>query len=329
MKPNVRQILLAACTAGALVFAAYSLVDALLMGAAFAGFLMGVVPAFTNKTIPESLLTEVRYWHGKIEEQFSNIDNLLVTIDAHKDWVISPDIINELKGYRDKLQKLNAKCNAGKASPSDRRERSTLLKKTVAYCLRQMKLWAYNQYNEGYMTIEELHDLHFLLPGETGGYHGRGDVTDEMADVKVKVINMDNMKVIIDQANDENAALVRHGWPKGVRQALIVVLSADGAAEVVRKMTTRLHTRIRMPAGSRGKTFIAKAAFLKHIDDEPQFGSLQPTFTMPQTTEDLSAIIAHQQHEEFEEDIRTVEDHRKDVERLEALLREAKKKLQK
>jgi hypothetical protein len=45
-----------------------------------------------------------------------------------------------------------------------------------------------------------------------------------------------------------------------------------------------------MPEGSRGKLFIIKAAFLRHIDDSPRFGP-EPTFFMPLTTEDLAATI--------------------------------------
>jgi hypothetical protein len=55
-----------------------------------------------------------------------------------------------------------------------------------------------------------------------------------------------------------------------------------------RGYTTRLHNDIDMPAGSRGKQFIIKAAFLRHISDKPRFGS-EPTFSMPLTTEDLVA----------------------------------------
>jgi hypothetical protein len=41
-----------------------------------------------------------------------------------------------------------------------------------------------------------------------------------------------------------------------------------------------------MPSGSRGKLFIIRAAFLRHVDDKPRFGP-EPTFFMPLTTEDL------------------------------------------
>jgi hypothetical protein len=48
-----------------------------------------------------------------------------------------------------------------------------------------------------------------------------------------------------------------------------------------------LHNDIKMLAGSGGKAFVAKAAFLRYLDDEPVFGP-QPTFTMPFSTEDLT-----------------------------------------
>jgi hypothetical protein len=72
-----------------------------------------------------------------------------------------------------------------------------------------------------------------------------------------------------------------------------------------------------MPDGSHGKQFILKAAFLKHVDDEPRFGN-EPTFSMPLTTADLAATIDRQHHEEFEAQVREVELHRLEVERLQA-----------
>jgi hypothetical protein len=78
-------------------------------------------------------------------------------------------------------------------------------------------------------------------------------------------------------------------------------------------MTTRLRTEIQMPPCSHGKQFIAKASFLKHIDDAPRFGP-ESTFLMPLTTADFD----HQHHEDFETHIREVERHRQEIERLEA-----------
>jgi hypothetical protein len=94
--------------------------------------------------------------------------------------------------------------------------------------------------------------------------------------------------------------------------ALIVITAADGAAEVYRQMTSRLHNDIRMPAGSHGKQFIIKAAFLKHVNDEPRFGN-EPTFSMPLTTEDLAAAFERRQRE-------ALEAQRLEVERLRAEL---------
>jgi hypothetical protein len=94
----------------------------------------------------------------------------------------------------------------------------------------------------------------------------------------------------IRRSSGENAGQVAHGWPEGVKNALIVITSADGTTEVFRTMTSRLHNDIRMPESLRGKQFIVKAAFLKHVNDEPQFGNA-PTFTMPLSTEDLAATV--------------------------------------
>jgi hypothetical protein len=136
----------------------------------------------------------------------------------------------------------------------------------------------------------------------------------------VKVLNGDFIRVVVDQSSDENAGPVLHGWPTGVKHALIVIVAADGKTEVYRQMTTHLHNDIQMPEGSHGKQFIIKAAFLKHVDDEPKFGN-EPTFSMPLTTEDLAAALDKQHHEEFEEQLKVIEHQRLEIERLQNQLK--------
>ncbi|MDR1223091.1 MAG: hypothetical protein LBL07_09495 [Tannerella sp.] len=203
------------------------------------------------------------------------------------------------------------------ASTADRTLRNSLLKSTVGLCLLQVRIWAYGQFSAGILTADDVHLLGFLLPGENGGHHDRTEATDEVAEVKVKVINEDNIRIVIDRSAGENAAQVAHGWPEGAHNALLVITAADGKTEVYRQMTTRLHNDIRMPDGSHGKQFIVKASFLKHINDEPRFGN-EPTFSMPLTTEDLAAALDRQHHEEFEAQMREVERQRQEITRMQA-----------
>jgi hypothetical protein len=215
--------------------------------------------------ISEGVLAGVRRWHGSIDEQFGNIDNLVVLVTEHQQqWIMPPDLFAELTGNHSQLQTLINKCRTSAASTEDRTE-----------------------------------------------------ATDEVAEVKVKVINEDFIRVVIDQSAAENAAQIVHGWPAGVRNALIVITSADGKTEVYRQFTTHLHNDIRMPDGSHGKQFIIKASFLKHVNDEPRFGN-EPTFSMPLTTEDLAAALDRQHHEEFEAQMCEVERQRQEIERLQA-----------
>jgi hypothetical protein len=65
----------------------------------------------------------------------------------------------------------------------------------------------------------------------------------------------------------------------------------------------------------RGKLFIVKAAFLRHIDDTPRFGP-EPTFFMSLTTEDLSATVNRQYNENFKARLRELEQRRKEAEQL-------------
>ena len=96
---------------------------------------------------------------------------------------------------------------------------------------------------------------------------------------------------------------------------MIVIIAADGVTEVYRQLTTHLHNDIRMPEGSRGQQFVVKAAFLRHVDDEPRFGN-EPTFSMPRTTTDLLAILDRQHHEDYEAQLQAAERHRQEIERL-------------
>jgi hypothetical protein len=274
---------------------------------------MAFAGGITRSTIPGETLAAARRWHGTIDEQFSNIDKLVVTIQAHSAWGTPPQF-SQVVTNLGQLRTLIPKCKSSSASGDDRLLRNVLLKTTVALCLMQIKLWAYTQYNSGIMTISDLYSLGFLLPGESGGFHGHSMATEVAAEVKVTVLSADMIRTVIDQASNDNAALVAHGWPDGVRQALIVITSDDGKTEVYRQHTNRLHNDIRMPDGSHGKQFVIKAAFLRHPNDEPVFGP-QPTFTMPYSTEDLAAIIDRRHHEEYEEQIREVERQRQEIER--------------
>ncbi|MDR0712716.1 MAG: hypothetical protein LBF89_00400 [Bacteroidales bacterium] len=270
----------------------------------------------TGSAIPEETLAIARRWHGSIDEQFGNIDNLVLIIQAHGAWGTPPQF-TQITTNRTQLAALIPKCRSGSGSTNDRGQRNFLLKTTVGICLTNVKLWAYAQYNTNpaTFTLYDLHSLGFLLPGEISGHHGRSVATEVVAEVKVSVLSADVIRAVIDQAAENNAALTAHGWPTGVHQALIVITAADGKTEVYRQHTTRLHNEIQMPEGSHGQQFVIKAAFLKHPDDAPVFGP-QPTFTMPFSTEDLADILDRQHHEEFESHIREVESLRRELEQL-------------
>ncbi|MDR2359517.1 MAG: hypothetical protein LBD87_06955 [Prevotellaceae bacterium] len=290
----------------------------LLAGSGFTlAFSLGVV-AIGN--ITEGVMQNIRSWHGSIDDQFTAIDNLVKLIQQHQPgWDLPVDQLTELSAHRDELRFLIPQCRSTSGSKDDRNRRNSLLKLTVGLCLLQVRVWAYKAYTTGVLTADDVHQLGFLLPGESGGHHDRTEATDITAEVKVKVINEDFIRVIIDQSAGENAALVVHGWPPGVKNALIVITANDGKTEVYRELTTRLHNDIRLPNGSHGKQFIIKAAFLKHVNDEPRFGN-EPTFSMPLTTEDLAAALDRQHHEDFEEQLREVERQRQEIERLQTEL---------
>jgi hypothetical protein len=274
------------------------------------------ITTLSASSISGGLLANIRRWHGSIDDQFAAIDNLVNVINPNAQrWPIPPELFEQLNQNRLRLQELINKCRSTLATQADREQRNSLLKLTVGLCLLQTRVWAYGEFTAGAMTADDVHQLGFLLPGETGGHHGRTEATDVVAEVKVKVVNEDFIRVVVDQSAGENAAQVEHGWPPGVRNALIVITAAEGKTEIYRQLTTRLHNDIQMPEGSRGKQFIIKASFLKHVDDAPRFGN-EPTFSMPLTTEDLAAALDRQHHEEFEAQLQEIERQRREIEQL-------------
>lgn len=291
---------------------------ALLEGGAVVAFALGVA---AHGDVMEGLLANARRWHGSIDEQFAAIDNLLGIILGHQPaWDVPAALLSELTDNHSELQALIAKCRTNMATRADRQHRNSLLKSTVGLCVMQVKIWAYGAYAADVLTADDVHLLGFLLPGETGGSHELSGPSTEKAEVKVSVVNADVIRVIVDQSGSEDAARVVRGWPHGVRNVLIVIVAADGVTEVYRQISPRLHNEIRMPAGSHGKQFIIKAAFLKHVDDAPVFGN-EPTFSMPLTTEDLAATLDRQHHEEYEAQLREVERLRQESEQLHEELR--------
>jgi hypothetical protein len=287
----------------------------------FAVASVSVTTAFAGVVLATDLSPELRtiarQWHGSIDEQFANIENLITTILAHQTAWGNPPQFDQLTDCHTQLTTLIPKCRTAAASSLDRSHRNILLKTAVGLCVSQVKLWAYGIYNEtpDVLTLEDLHALGFLLPGETGGHHGRTEATDSLAEVKVDVLSADMIRIVIDQAASEQAALTAHGWPKGVRLALIVITDTITGQVVYRHSVNRLHSEIQMPEGSHGRQFVIKAAFLKHLDDAPKFGP-QPTFTMPHSTEDLIRTLDRQHHEAYEAHIREAERHRREIENL-------------
>jgi hypothetical protein len=286
--------------------------------------LCAAIAARVQADIIAELLSSVRKWHGSIIEQFEMIDNFLAVVARHKEWPVPADLMAELTASRAKIQELINKCLSSSRSPADRQARNSLLKYAVGLCLLQGRAWAYEMYATGEMTGDDVHVLGFLLPGEHGGHHDRVEPTAAKPVVKVAVIGADRVRVQLDQSAGENAALVKRGWPPGVKYAEISILSADEKKEVYRHTTTRLRNDIFLPDGSHGKQFLVKAAFLTHVDDRPDFAD-GPTFSMPLTTEDLINAVEHHHHQDFEEHMREVELHRLDIERLQAELAALKK----
>jgi hypothetical protein len=265
----------------------------------------------------------VHRWRGGINDKFRNIESLHNILTQKKaDWNIPDSLIEAITSFRNELQTLIPLCRGPENSLIYRGRRNTLLAEAVRFCRQDVKAWAISQHAAGVLHADEVHTLGFLLPGDIGGHRQRAKATTAIAEVKVQVLSADNIRVIIDRAAEENAGAVSRSWPEGVRQALISIIDVDGNKEIYHRLTSRLHTTISMPAGSHGKQFAIKAAFLRHIDDSPTFGPA-PTFSMPLTTEDLITRV-NRQHPDADARAHEIELHRREITRLEAEIAAAK-----
>jgi hypothetical protein len=285
-------------------------------GIAFAFSLMtATLGNFTEKT-----LADIRRWHGGIDDRYSNIYNLVSLIEKRQPaWTIPTELLQQLSKNCRELEELITHCRTGRASSMDREHRNRLLRSTVRLCLFDVKIWAYGACKAGLLTVDDIHMLGFFMPGERRGRRSRSQATNALAEVKVKIVNADIIRVTVDQAAGKNAAQVAHGRPAGVKFILIVVLSADAKTEIIRRMTTRLHNTLEMPAGSHGQLFIIKASFLRHVDDVPRFGS-EETFSLPLTTEDLVNPPNARYSDDRESQRREIESLRREIESLHAEL---------
>jgi hypothetical protein len=242
------------------------------------------VPGGRGK-IPEGLMAIIRRWHGSYYERFVNLTNFANTLQSRKEWPVPawlPAFVTDLG----ELRGLMEKCASNTASPLDRARRDTLMDAMVKRCKNEGQVYAQDACLQGAITRDDVHSLGFLMPGETGGYHGRVEPTRALALCKVTVLNADFVEIVVDKSTGENAALLKTAWPPGVKNLLISIIAVEGRVEVYRKVSTHLHNTIEMPAGSRGKEFIATAAFLRHVDDAPIFGN-EETFMMPKSTRDM------------------------------------------
>jgi hypothetical protein len=250
--------------------------------------------------VSPELLAHMKRWHGGIKDRFANIANVADVLKIHgDDWDVPTAMNTDVNNSKNQIQSLINLIDSGRGSAVDRTDRNDLLRSAVQYCLHDVKSWACEQYRLGVLTATNVHTLGFLLPGERGGAHGRAGLTHVLPEVKVKVLNADRVRVVIDQAVDENAAQVAHGWPTGVRYALIEIISAETNEEVCHVLTMQLYNDITLPNDSHGKQFVVRASFLVHPDDAPLFNE-GSTFSMPLTTRDLIESIKNYHGEEID-----------------------------
>jgi hypothetical protein len=255
----------------------------------------------------ESFRAAARRWHGNIGERFANIDHLVRVAEEHqKEWKMPDDLFDTLIDLRDQLEIIVPHCLSGDVRPTDRAERDRLLANGVYLCRNPVKEWAYGKLADGTMTVDDIHSLCLFAPGDIGGHRTRTSETNELAKLAVQVIGSDMVRIVFTHSAGKNAVGATHGWPTGVRYALIVIRAVADRSEVIRRITTRRYNTIAMPQGSHGKHFLVQVALLKHVEDTPRFGP-QQTFTLPLSTEEIFQSRVEKESNEMEEMRRKME----------------------
>jgi hypothetical protein len=83
-----------------------SLSDGGILSAAGGGVTVAfALGAVVYGSVTEGVLASIRRWHGSIDEQFSNINNLVTVVTAHQTtWPMPADLLQQLTSNRDRLQ---------------------------------------------------------------------------------------------------------------------------------------------------------------------------------------------------------------------------------
>jgi hypothetical protein len=245
-----------------------------------------------------ALLSHTRRWHGTAAAKYANILQLVTIVKANQErWKMPEELYDTLIANQYQIGELISLCKTSFGSKNDRMRRNTLIRDTVFMCRFYVKMWAYGKFTEGVMTALEVQRLGFLMPGENGGRHKRKLPTDRKPHVAVATLGSDHININIFNTNDE--VIVRHGWPEGVRNAVFVVQTPDGKREILRQFTTKRHNTVHIPDGYHGQQLTIRAAFLKHVGDDPLFGPLA-YFTLPIETSDLLQSINQKYVDEIE-----------------------------
>jgi hypothetical protein len=245
-----------------------------------------VIESTPEEDASEALHTIVKNWHGSMDAQFTNIENMFSVLKSlQSTWKAPKKMMVVLEEKVPELDKIIKKCRGRNAGLVDFDMRRSLIKELVHFSLETVRYVVFGAYAMKEITIHDVHRMGFMLMSESGGARTRSKPNKVQAEAKVLVEDYSNINVVVDKSAHEEAGPATEGWPKGANAVKIVITDTHGK-EVLQMMSSRLHTQIRMPEGSRGKQFVLRAAFLRHLDDDPVYSS-EVTFTMPLMIRDI------------------------------------------
>jgi hypothetical protein len=246
-----------------------------------------VLESTPEEDASEALHTVVKNWHGSLDAQFTNIENLYSGLQAlQPTWGVPMQLMTVLADKVPLLEKAVMKCRERNAGPVDFDIRRSLTKELVDFSLDTARNIVFGAYGQKEITIHDVHRLGFMLMSESGGAHGRAIPNKVQAEAKVQVMDYSNINLVVDKASHEDAGPVTEGWPEGAKTVKVLISDIHGK-EVLQLMSAHLHTQIHLPDWVRGKQLVLRAAFLKHVDDEPVYSN-EVTFTMPLMIRDIT-----------------------------------------
>jgi hypothetical protein len=198
-------------------------------------------------------------------------------------------MVTTVTGWYTTLLALQQQADAPDANNIVRGYRKKKFKEMLMYVLGEVRAWAISATAvTKKMSLEDLNDLGFALPGQFGGHHDRKAPYDGIAEVNAKVDAMDSILITVDNAENKLGNRTKGSKPENIRIVLYTVADENGEP-IEHIINTHSQIQVKVDSKYRGHILFVRAAFLAHPNDLPNFN--EPVIvSMPRDVQDNVTI---------------------------------------